>query len=108
MHGSPPDAGEGGFLGGYVSGFGGAPEEVAGLGLSLGVGGPPVGGFGVEGGGLPPAGGLDGGGGDPPAGGGEPPAGGFGSVFGGVDGGGLPPAGGFEGGDLRGPGDWDG
>ena len=48
MHGSLPSlgAGVGGFLGGCGSGLGGAPEEVAGLGLSPGVGGPPVGGLG--------------------------------------------------------------
>ena len=43
--------------------MGGAPEEVAGLGLSLGVGGPPEGGFGVDGGvGFDEGGGYVGGG----------------------------------------------
>ena len=50
--GSLPLAGGAGF---FVSGLGGAPDEVAGLGLSLGVGGPPVGGLDLGGGGgLPP------------------------------------------------------
>ena len=71
--------------------MGGAPEEVAGLGLSLGVGDPPVGGFEV---------GADGGlvsglGGDPPEGddplGGLPPAG---EPPAGDSPGGFPPAGG--------------
>lgn len=48
MHGSLPSEGGDGFLVG--SGLGGAPEEVAGLGLSPGVGAPPVGGLEVGGG----------------------------------------------------------